>query len=207
MREVEKAGRSVEEAVAAALAALGVDRDAVEVEVLSDEGVRGFLGLLRSREVRVRVFLKPSKGEFAAEFLRELGDIMELPLKVVAREEGDAIHVDMEGSDVALLIGRHGQTLDALQLLTNIAAGRGTEDRRQVVVDVEGYRRRRGEALERLALRLAAQAVRTRREVEMEPMSAQERRLVHLALQGDTRVSTESRGEEPERRVVILPLR
>lgn len=205
MREVEKTGRTVEEAVEAALQELGVSREQVEVEVL-DEGGRGFLGLLKGREARVRVRWRPSKAEFAAEFLRQVGDYMELPLKVVSRQEGDVINIDIDGESLGLLIGRRGQTLEALQYLTNVAAARAVGDHTPVVIDVHGYREKRGEALRRLARRAAEKAIRYGREVSLEPMPAPDRRIIHLALKDNPRVRTQSRGEEPYRKVVVAPV-
>ncbi len=204
---MEKWGRTVEEAVAEALADLGISRDEAEVEILEEREVaRGLLGLRRDREVKVRVRERASNGEFAAEFVRQVGDLLGLPLKVVAREERGVIVVDVEGEGVGLLIGRRGQTLEALQFLVGLATSRRSGARVAVSVDVEGYRRRRGEALERLARRMAERVVRTGREVVLDPMPPRERRIVHLALQGNPRVVTTSRGEEPNRQVVIAPV-
>lgn len=205
--EVETTGRSVDEAVELALAELGVGRDQVEVEILEEVENRGFLGIVRHREVRVRVRRKESRADLAAEFVRQVGDLLELPLKVTAAEDAEKIAVDVEGVDLGLLIGRRGQTLEALQYLTNAVVNRVSRERRPIVVDVQGYRRRRGEALERLARRMAERAVRTGREVVLEPMTPQDRRIVHLALQGHSRVATASEGEEPFRKVVITPLK
>lgn len=203
---MEKWGRTVEEAVAEALAELGIGRDEAEVEVLEEREVaRGILGLRREREVLVRVRERASNEEFAAEFVRQVGDLLGLPLKVVARPVEGGIGVEVEGEGVGLLIGRHGQTLEALQLLVGLATSRRAGARVAVSVDVEGYRRKRGEALERLARRMAERVVRTGREVVLQPMPPRERRIVHLALQGNPRVVTSSRGEEPYRQVVIAP--
>ncbi len=207
MREVVRRGRTLEEAVAAALAELGVTRDRVEVEVLEEERA-GLLGFLRgAREVRVLVRERPDRGRVAAEFIRQVGDLLEVPLKVVAVEEDQVVRLEVEGDDVGLLIGRRGQMLSALEFLANVVAARGAGRGKRIVVDVGGYRRRRWEQLERLARSMAQRAVRTGREVVLRPMSAQERRIVHLALAQYPGVRTESRGEEPLRQVVIAPAR
>lgn len=212
MREpvyVERTARSLEEAVALALAELGAERDEVNVEVLEEAESRGFLGLVRHKEVRVRVSRKVSRSGAAAEFVRQIGDYLELPLRVKAIEEEDKINLDINGEDLGLLIGRHGQTLEALQYITNAVVNRQTDyrDRRSVVIDVQGYRRRRSESLSRLAQRMAEKAVRTGRKVVLEPMNAQDRRTVHVALQVNPRVVTSSEGEEPFRKVVISPVK
>lgn len=205
-REVVKEGRTVEEATDAALRELGVSREDVEVEVLA-QPQRGLLGILGTKCAMVRVRLAGcSKADYAAEFVREIGDHLELPLKVVARETEEGIEVEAEGERVGFLIGRRGETLEALQCLVNAAATRASGDRKQVTLDVQGYRRQRDEAMAHLALRMAQKAVRECTEVVLRPMSARERRIVHLALKDHPRVQTTSRGEEPARRVVIMPV-
>ncbi len=206
MREVEKTGRTVEEAVEAALEELGITRDKAEIEVL-DEGARGFLGLLKTREARVRVTWRPSKGEFAADFIRQVGDFLEIPLKVVWQEKDGIINVDIDGEGLGILIGRRGQTLAALQYLTNAASRRIAGDGSRVVLDVQGYKNKRGESLERLAARAAERAIRYGREVSLDPMPATDRRIVHMALKDNPRVKTHSRGEEPYRKVVVAPVK
>lgn len=209
MREVVKAGRSLEEAVEAALAELGLAREQVDVEVLEeDEGRGGLLSLLRgTRQVKVRVTERVDRARAAAEFVRHVGDLLELPLKVVAVEEDEAVRLEVEGEDLGVLIGRRGQTLGAVEFLANLVAARVAGAGKRIVVDVGGYRRRRGEQLERLARAMAERAVRTGREVVLRPMSARERRIVHVALAQHPGVQTSSRGEEPNRQVVIAPVR
>lgn len=208
MREVIKRGRTVEEAVNEAARELGVAAEDVEVEVLSEPG-RGFFGLLGAREAVVRARVRCSKGVYCARFVQRVGEHLGFRLKVSVREAGETAEVEAEGeegADVGLLIGRRGETLEALQFLVNLAGTRATGDTRRIVVDVQGYRRRRGEALQRLAVMMAQRAVRQRREVVLRPMTARERRVIHLALKNHPRVRTSSRGEEPLRRVVITPV-
>lgn len=206
MREAVGRGRTVEEAVAEALAAIGLSREEVEVEVVQ-EAQRGLFGL-GGREALVKVRARLDKGEAAAEFIRHIGDLLELPLRVVPRREADAVAVDVSGEGVGVLIGRHGETLEALQFLTGLVSHRlGDGDPTPVVVDVEGYRRRRRERIEGLARRMAERVAREGREVALRPMSAAERRIVHLTLKGDSRVVTFSRGEGAARQVVIAPSR
>jgi spoIIIJ-associated protein len=125
----------------------------------------------------------------------------------VAVEEGDEeIHADIEGEEVGLLIGRHGQTIDAVQLLAYQAAFRGRQDRKRVSVDAAGYRRRQGESLRRRADMAAEDAVRHGQAVEMDPMGSTERRVVHEHLRERPEIETYSEGDEPNRCVVIAPL-
>jgi spoIIIJ-associated protein len=134
--------------------------------------------------------------------VEELG----LQASVSVEEDDDEIHADVDGEDVGLLIGRHGQTIDAVQLLCYQAAFRGRQDRKRVSVDAAGYRRRQGESLRRRADMAAEDAVRHKQAVEMDPMGSNERRLVHEHLRDRTEVETYSEGDEPNRYVVVAPL-
>ena len=134
--------------------------------------------------------------------VEELG----LDASVSVEESEDEIHAEIEGEDVGLLIGRHGQTIDAVQLLSYQAAFRGRQDRKRVSVDAEGYRRRQGESLRRRADMAAEDAVRHGEAVEMDPMGSNERRVVHEHLRDRPEVETYSEGDEPNRCVVVAPL-
>jgi len=125
---------------------------------------------------------------------------------VEVEEDGDEIVGRVHGDDVGLLIGRRGQTIDAVQLLCYRAAFRGRQDRKRVVVDAAGYRERRREAIERQAERAAERALKSGKEIELEPMTATERRIVHRVLKDRAGVETFSEGEEPERCVIVAPL-
>ena len=135
-------------------------------------------------------------------------DELELEAEVEVEEDEDEIRAAVEGDDeeLGLLIGRRGQTIDALQLVCYRAAFRGRQDRKRVTVDAAGYRRRRAETLERLAEQAAERAARSGRPVELEAMSANERRVVHNHLAERAEVETYSEGDEPERFVVVAPL-
>ncbi len=204
MSWLEKRGRTVDEAVAAALEELALPEDAVEIEVLA-EGQKGLLGRWGVREAHVRVRPRRRKVEAAVAFVRDVTRTMGLDAQVEGREVADGIWVEIRGRDLGRLIGRRGRTLDALQYLVNLVVARRHEDRRPVIVDVEGYRRRRRDALEDLAVRMALRARRLGRAVSLGPMAAAERRVIHLALQDHPEVSTHSEGEEPLRRVIITP--
>lgn len=212
MRSVEKSARSVDEAISQALQELGVSADEVDVEVL-EEPRSGLFGLL-SRNALVRVTVRepvtaqvpPHLGrvERVKLFLTDVCNAMGVAVQMELRERDELLQVELRGKEAGLLIGHHGQTLDALQFLTNLVAAREGGGPR-IVLDVEGYRRRREEALIRLAERLAERVQRSGERVVLEPMSAQERRVIHMALANHGRVMTTSEGEEPNRRVVILP--
>ncbi len=202
---VEKAGRTVEEAVASALGELGLAREEVEVEVL-DEGSRGVLGI-GVREARVRVRRRapvgpgPGVRDVAAEIIRLMG----FEAVVTASAESGVVRVAVDGENLGGLIGKRGQTLAAVEALTAAVAGRRLGVPVRIEMDVVGYRERRVSSLEALARRTAERVVRTRREVSLNPMSSRDRRIIHLALRDHPAVTTASRGEGELRRVVVMP--
>lgn len=139
---------------------------------------------------------------FLANVFRAMG--MEVGIRSESTADGYLLH--LEGKSLGVLIGKHGQTLDALQYLTNLAANQErSEQRVRIIIDVEGYRARRTETLQKLANRLADRAVRIRQEIKLEPMNRHERKIIHMALQDHHRVTTYSAGEEPYRYIIIVP--
>jgi len=189
-----------------------------DVEFITvDEGQKGgFLGMgktqprvearLHSSGAPVDSGLPPVAG-ILQDFLEGVVARMGFEATVEASESGDAVTAQISGDDLAILIGRHGQTIDALQYLAAIVVNRDRHDRRQVVVDAEGYRQRRESALKALADRTAQKVSRESAQVALNPMSAGERKIVHLHLKDHPRVETASEGQEPYRAVVILPKR
>lgn len=138
--------------------------------------------------------------------LERVVDALEVDAAVEVDEEAEQIVGRVEGEDVGLLIGRRGQTIDAIQLLCYRAAFRGLQERKRVVVDAAGYRERRREAVEGQADRAAERALTTGKEIELEPMTPTERRVVHQHLKDRAGLETFSEGDDPERRVVVAPL-
>jgi len=210
VKSVEKTGKTVDEAIQAALEELGVKREEAKIEVL-DEGAKGFLGILGARPARVRVTVDNSldaKVNAAREFLAGLLERMNVNAEIETEiGEDQLVYIRMSGRRMGVVIGRRGQTLDAIQYLVNLVANKLPGPRARIVLDAEGYRAKRAETLRNLATRLAAKAKSERRKTVLEPMNALERRIVHLALADDAEVETRSEGEEPYRRVVILPKR
>ena len=146
--------------------------------------------------------------EKAEAFLQQIFKAMHLEVNIEREKSEEAFVLNMSGEDLGILIGKHGQTLDSLQYLTNLAANHGLTERRiHIVLDVEHYRNRREETLRRLASRLADKALRTHQRIMLEPMNRHERKIIHMALQENRRVSTYSAGDEPYRKVVIEPMR
>jgi spoIIIJ-associated protein len=212
MKSLEVSARTVDEAVELALEKLGVAPDEVEVVVLS-KGKSGFLGL-GAEEARVRVSRLSSEeeGPLAEEILGKLLSLMKIPASIAVMESSSSsvvgghssVALNIIGDDLGILIGRRGQTLSSLQYLVYLMLSHQTKARVPLVIDVDGYRERRVEALRRLALHMSEQVSSTGQSVTLEPMSASERRIIHLALQDNPGVSTQSIGEGEERRVTIL---
>lgn len=141
----------------------------------------------------------------AKEFLQKIFTAMKIEVameKFINKNDG-SVTLKLHGSDMGILIGKHGQTLDSLQYLTNLVANKNSAERVRVIIDVEDYRDRRVETLTRLASRLADKVKRTGERVALEPMNPHERKIIHMALQGDRKVTTLSEGDEPHRHVVI----
>jgi spoIIIJ-associated protein len=152
------------------------------------------------------VSLPDQPAERVRAVLERIVEELELEAEISVEEDEGEIRAAIDGDDVGLLIGRHGQTIDAVQLLCYQAAFRGRQDRKRVSVDAAGYRQRQGEALRRRADVAAEDAIRQRRQIEMEPMGSNERRVVHEHLRDRPEVETHSEGDEPHRFVVISPL-
>lgn len=227
---VEATGETVGEAKWSALRELerlapGIDREAVRFQVVS-EGERGLLGVgyeparvlaTVARPVdspappaRANTSERPAGSEQAIvrELLERVLATLDLDAAVQIDEADEEVTATVDGADLGVLIGRHGQMIDALQYLANAMGHRALgEDRRRIVVDAAGYRARRSSTLEELARRSAERAAATGHRVELEPMSAIERRIVHEALKDDPEVETVSEGNEPTRYVVVLPRR
>jgi len=220
----EATGETVGEAKWAALRELeqrhpGLDKAAVQFEVVA-EGERGILGV-GYEPARVVAHLPAEAAVAAAEaepaaeggqagearsLVARIVEAIGVDAEVVARDEPEAIVVTCSGPDVGLLIGRHGQTIDAVQYLLNVIAYRAYgDDKRDVVVDAAGYRARRQATLESLADRVAERVLESGEPEELEPMTAVERKVVHLRLKEVAGIGTTSEGTEPNRYVVVVP--
>jgi spoIIIJ-associated protein len=202
MKSIVVDGSSVEEAVQNALKKLGVTREQVEVNVL-EEGSRGLFGLIGGKQASVSVTLKVTPEQLIKDFLDEVIEAMGLETEYTVFLDDGYWYVDFTGKDVRFIIGRRGKTLNSLQMLTNMAVNRKLEERARIIIDAEGYRSRREQSLRRLAQKTAERVRRTKASVMLEPMTPQERRIIHLELQNNEWVSTTSRGDDPYRKVVI----
>lgn len=203
IKSIEISGRTEDEAIESALEKLGLTRDDVSVEIV-ERAKSGFLGL-KSTPAIVRV-LYEAKEESTVKienFLRGLFVRMDVEAGIDITEGDDSVSVVLTGSDMGALIGRRGETLDAIQHLTNYVVNRGVTDRIRINLDAENYRQRRNETLESLATRTAGKVVKYRRNLTLDPMNAYERHVIHSALQNFANVTTYSVGSEPNRRIVV----
>ncbi|MBR2521279.1 MAG: protein jag [Oscillospiraceae bacterium] len=201
-KSVEATGKTLEDAIKAAVDELGVDADSVSVEVLENPK-SGFLGF-RSVPARVRVSYEISNNEKIEEFLKGLLERMGSDAEITVTDEGEnSYKVELHGSDMGMLIGRRGETLDAIQHITNYCMNKGDSSRMRISIDAENYRKKRDDSLVHLAEKVAAKVIKYRKNVTLEPMNAYERHVIHVALQDKNEVTTFSTGKEPNRRIVV----
>ena len=201
MQSIEMSAKTKDEAIAAALAKLGASIDEVEVEVI-EEGAKGFLGF-GNKDAVVKVTLLPNPVRRAEDFLNGLFNLAKEEVNVNVTKNEDTLDVEFSGPDMGIIIGKRGETLDAIQHLTSLVVNRGDDEFIKVSCDTENYRAKRNEALEGLAHKLARKVAKTRRNTTLEPMNAYERRIIHAALQDDKYVTTYSVGSGVNRKVVI----
>jgi spoIIIJ-associated protein len=201
-RSTEKTGKTVQEAIASALAELNTDESKATIEVL-EEGNKGLFGLIGGKLAKVRVTLKETGADVCRQFLYNVFDKMGIDVNVDAYDEDETLNVKITGKDVGIVISRRGETLDALQYLSSLVVNKGQEDYRKVLVDTENYRQKREETLVNLADRLAGKVIKYKKNITLEPMNPYERRIIHSALQNNKFVKTYSIGDEPNRKVVI----
>ena len=272
MKIIEKTGKTVEDALNAALNELGVAAEDVDYEILENPS-KGFFGFgakpakIRVKQKEIPVEVKPEtvekitnfeaaveekidsaseeikpeieelktaevetvpenipaeniqsdeevKSDFdknkvianAKNFLTEVFAAMKIEVEINAVENESEVVLEFVGKDLGVLIGKHGQTLDSLQYLTNLAANsHDAEEKVYFVLDIENYRARRAAALKKLAKSVAERAIRTRQDVKLEPMSRSDRKVIHTALQDNSKVETHSAGEDPYRYIIVSP--
>ena len=206
-RELIVTAKTVEEAREKAALELGLPEEEIEFTVL-EEGKKGFLGI-GAADAKVQAVYTVKGAQIALEFIKKVVEDMELGLNVALKAgNNDDTVITVDGEGAGLLIGHHGETLDALQYLANLAANKKVKGEKRdyvkVSLDVEGYRAKREEALRALARRMAAKVVKGKKSVMLEPMNPYERRIIHSEVQGIEGVSTNSIGSENNRRVVMF---
>ncbi len=205
MKSVVKTAKTVDEAVSLALSDLNTVKEDVVIEVL-EEPSKGLFGFIGTKEAKVKVTMTNDPISLAEEFLYSLFEKMNVAATVVVEKKDYDLLVDIKNisnSDMGILIGKRGNTLDSLQYLLSLIVNKDREKYLRVLVDIQNYRAKREETLIRLANKMADKAKTFRRTIKLEPMNPYERRIIHSALQNDSSIRTYSEGEEPYRRVVI----
>ncbi|EAH4115424.1 protein jag [Listeria monocytogenes] len=205
MRDITAQGSNVEEAIQNALATLETTRDKVEVEVL-DEGKKGIFGI-GSRLAMVKVIEKEDGIQVAIDYLLDVATKMGAVITIDVEEVGKDVKLQIKGDSLGMLIGKHGQTLNALQYLTHLIANKTTSQYKNIIVNVGDYRERRHETLVILANKMADKALKTKRAVHLEPMPSFERKIIHAILSENEQIETHSEGRDPYRYIVIKPVR
>ncbi|CUL51480.1 protein jag [Listeria monocytogenes] len=205
MRDITAQGSNVEEAIQNALATLETTRDKVEVEVL-DEGKKGIFGI-GSRLAMVKVIEKEDGIQVAIDYLLDVATKMGAVTTIDVEEVGKDVKLQIKGDSLGMLIGKHGQTLNALQYLTQLIANKTTSQYKNIIVNVGDYRERRHETLVILANKMADKALKTKRAVHLEPMPSFERKIIHAILSENEQIETHSEGRDPYRYIVIKPVR
>ena len=205
MKSVVKMSKTVDEAVRIALEELGANEEDVHVEIL-EQPSKGLFGLLGTRDAAVKVTVTNDPVEKAESFLNTLLTSMNIKGSAVVEKKDKCLSVeiiDISSWDMGIVIGKRGNTLDAIQYLLSLVVNKNRDEYIKVIVDAKGYRGRREKTLIRLANRMAGKAKYSNRPVKLEPMNPYERRIIHSALQNVEGITTYSEGEEPYRRVVI----
>lgn len=229
-KQIEQEAKTVEEAIQLALEKLGLSEADATVEILEKEKT-GFLGF-GSKLAKVKVTaleesddveeepvvmasepkkqpvskeIKTDADKRAVAFLGSVFEKMNLEVKMDCEVKEREVHIELSGSEMGSVIGRRGETLDALQYLTTLAVNRSSDEYYKISLDTENYRSEREKTLQNLAVRLAEKAIRNRKNVSLEPMNAYERKIIHSALQDNEMIHTYSVGEEPNRKIIISP--
>ena len=205
MKYVIKESKTIEDALKEALLELGKREDQVKVEVL-EEASKGLFGFIGGKNAKIKVIVLKDVVDIAGKFIEKILKALDLEAtkKVSLKENVMKIDIeDVDPSDKGILIGKRGNTLDAIQYLLSLTINKGNDEYIRVLIDVEGYRDKREKTLIRLANRMAGKAIHGGHLVKLEPMNPYERRIIHSSLQNYKGVSTHSEGEEPYRRIVI----
>ncbi len=201
---IQISAKTVDEAITKALIELEITSDKLEYEVL-EKGSAGFLGI-GAKPAVIKARKKMDIIDQGREFLEKVFEKMnmDVTIDISVDQEENVVSINLSGSEMGVLIGKRGQTLDSLQHLVSLVINKNSEQYMRVKLDTENYRERRKETLEHLAKNIAYKVKRTKRPMALEPMNPYERRIIHSALQNDAYVFTKSEGEEPFRHVVVM---
>lgn len=225
-KKIISEGKTTNEAIEKGLKELNVSRKMVDIKVLESDDKRSFFSILAPRVVKVEMTLKESESENEKEiklkkeivlteeeqekasenlekFLKDFKNELPEDTEYVIKKDKNVIYVELNSPNLGFLIGYRGETLYAMQNILSAVAGKGIENRVRVILDIEGYKAKRQKTLEDLAEKVARTVIRTRKSVKLEPMQAYERKIIHSKLQANSKLETNSIGEEPYRRIVI----
>ena len=200
-KSVKKSAKTVQDAISLALADLKLSEDQVTVEVL-EEGSKGIFGI-GAKDAVVQVTSNVNPESRARDFLEDVFTCMGVRVTIDIDRTDKLMNINLSGENMGIIIGKHGETLDALEHLVSLAVTRGDGDYVKIVLDTENYREKRRATLVRLAENLANSVVNNKKKITLEPMSSNERRIIHSTLQNNKYVDTYSIGEDPYRKVVI----
>ena len=204
MKFVEIIGKTKEEAIQKAVDQLGTPVEDLEIEVL-EEGSKGLFGFLGSKDFKIKatVIVKDTVETRILSFLNGLFEVMNIEADIKIDMNSDSAKVSVIGDSAGQLIGRRGESLDALQMILSLAVNKTPGEYVRIMLDIEDYRSKREESLVRYANKMARTAAKQRKNIKLEPMNPYERRIIHATLQNDKYVSTKSEGEEPYRKVIV----
>lgn len=218
MREIIATGKDTEEAIETGLMELNVSRDDVNIEIIETSN-KGLFGIFGQKDAKVKITLLGEESETKKDapkvadedvLLQTKNFVITVLLKMgidsnceIVMNDNNRIEIELSGENMGMVIGRRGETLDALQHVVQLYVNKEFEEYYKVTIDTEDYRKKREEALINLAHGLAKKVIRTRKEIVLEPMKPYERRIIHTALQNYNKVKTHSIGEEPNRKLVV----
>ncbi|NLM04003.1 MAG: protein jag [Clostridiales bacterium] len=206
MNSNEFTGKTIEEAIENGLSELNKTKDEVDIDIIEIPS-KGFLGFIGTKLAKVRISIVDNPEEGAVTFLNDLFREMDLEVKIHTELNEDILNINLEGDNMGVVIGRRGQTLDSIQYLVSLVVNKNRKKYIRVILDTENYRQKREETLIRLANKMAKKVRKTDKKLVLEPMNPYERRVIHSTLQGNAYVQTYSEGEEPYRKVAIMPKR
>lgn len=204
MKQITASGQTVEEAVQSALEQLNTTREHVDIHII-DEGKKGLFGIFGSKRAIVQVTVGKDQVAITEQFISDVARNMGAAVTVETIVVGNDVTFQLSGDKIAILIGKRGQTLNALQYLVQLVINKDGKKYYTVTVDAEEYRARRRETLESLAIKMADKSLKTNKSVPLEPMPAYERKVIHSTLQNRKDIVTFSDGVDPHRHIVIKP--
>jgi spoIIIJ-associated protein jag len=198
---IQFTGKTRLDAISKAMEKFSVSEDRLDIQVL-DEGSKGFLGI-GAKDYVIQARKLVVKEDIIIDYIKKIYACMDIDVEVEVTGREDTLLVDIKGEESSVLIGRHAESLDALQTIVNIVLTKETGEHTRVILDIENYRSRREESLISYAKKMAQKVINRRRSIKLDPMNPYERRIIHSALQENDKITTFSEGEDPNRRIVL----